>query len=100
MGLTLGCGDLPKQRPPGGGQVVWGRVALSWQGNSFSSARARERSAVTISVVNQALWCRDRSFPLRLQPELDKPADGFGAGREYRGVDSNRCCGRNRRLDR
>ena len=29
----------------------WGRGTLSWQGNSLSSARARERSALTISDV-------------------------------------------------
>jgi len=35
-----------------------GGFALSWQGNSVSSARARERAALTVSIFNQALSCR------------------------------------------
>jgi hypothetical protein len=39
---------------------------LSGQGNSFSSARAASGFALTVSIVNQALWCRAQSFPFRL----------------------------------
>ena len=38
-----------------------GDSTLSSQGNRFSSARARERAAMTVSIVNQALSCRDLS---------------------------------------
>jgi hypothetical protein len=48
-----------------------GGIALSWQGNSFSSARARERGLhYQYRSLNQAIWCLAQSLPLRLQPVL------------------------------
>jgi hypothetical protein len=39
----------------------WEGIALSWQGNSFSSARARERgSAPTVSIVESGAYLQAR----------------------------------------
>jgi hypothetical protein len=45
-----------------------GRVALSWQGNSFSSARAASGPTLTISDVESGDLVSEREFSLRLPP--------------------------------
>ena len=51
-----------------------GGIALSWQGNSFSSARARERgSALTVSVMESGDLVWANHFPFTFSPISTSP---------------------------
>jgi hypothetical protein len=66
-----------KDRPEAVSFCSTGESTLSWQGNRFSSARARERATMTGSIVNQALSCRDLSPIISTSPS----AEARGRGR-------------------